>query len=68
MTPALRLRVRRLELGMTYTSLAEESGVNVGHLHSLEHGNAPMDGLRWRTLVSLAKALKMKPAKLMAEE
>lgn len=50
-----RLRDARLRVGLSQSSLARQTGLDLGNLNELEHGHKT--GLRLETVVRLAEAL-----------
>ena len=60
-----KLRWYRIAAGLSMRALSEKSGVAVGHISDLEHGNY---SARATTLAALAAALGREIAALMPDE
>ena len=59
------LRALRAERGLSQEEAAERAGVHAKHLQRIEGGNA---NVTLATLVALARAYRVAPVKLFAEE
>ena len=64
----IKLKMIRLEKGLTRQELARQSGVNEQTIKTLEEGINNADNVKLSTLVALAKALKIKARKLVDNE
>ena len=64
----IKLKMIRLEKGLTRQELARQSGVNEQTIKTLEEGINNADNVKLSTLVALAKALKVKAQKLVDNE
>ena len=64
----IKLKMIRLEKGLTRQELARQSGVNEQTIKTLEEGINNADNVKLSTLVALAKALKVKARKLVDNE
>ncbi len=57
----LRIRERRLVLGLSQTALAREAGISPSYLNLIEHNRRPVAG---KVLLALARALDVPPSAL----
>lgn len=64
----IKLKMIRLEKGLTRQELAQQSGVNEQTIKTLEEGINNGNNVKLSTLVALAKALKVKARKLVDTE
>lgn len=64
----IKLKMIRLEKGLTRQELARQSGVNEQTIKTLEEGINNVNNVKLSTLVALAKALKVKARKLVDTE
>lgn len=64
----IKLKMIRLEKGLTREELARQSGVNEQTIKTLEEGINNVNNVKLSTLVALAKALKVKARKLVDNE
>lgn len=64
----IKLKMIRLEKGLTRQELARQSGINEQTIKTLEEGINNADNVKLSTLVALAKALKVKARKLVDNE
>lgn len=64
----IKLKMIRLEKGLTRQELARQSGINEQTIKTLEEGINNADNVKLSTLVALAKALKIKARKLVDNE
>lgn len=64
----IKLKMIRLEKGLTREELARQSGVNEQTIKTLEEGINNANNVKLSTLVALAKALKVKARKLVDTE
>lgn len=62
----MTLREYRIKRKMTQSELAEAVGVTQAYIHALETGKRQNPSLR--VLMSIAKALKVSPSKLLNEK
>ncbi len=61
-----RVRLRRLEKGVTQSELASITGLSTGHISEIESGIKR--NLQHKTLVKLSKGLKMSLVDLLGED